>query len=307
MSILDDVLIITNYHTRNLFYEKTVERMYHYGFTNWYIQNTSADPRCYYQGIEKSGIKVTNVGHQNVFSGLKFIWEAFYKDPPEQNIIIHLDDDVYVHYPEGVEEYLEEFVDDGYDCAGPYADYYCNEVDWPNKLLIPINSVWLPKQNQCKDTVSTPFISGCLSIFNAETFYAYDPSEWAIEQMRMQYDGLKRGAFDVGRPPAERWKSNQALCWTSDFVHVGNIALFWYLLLGKIGYDHKNSFFMAEAHNPEHLFRIGYLMAQVEYLGLPLEKLLDTYFKKTGTTAALHKKEWNKRIKDILPLKGYEL
>lgn len=302
----EDVLFITNYHTRNMFYEYMVRKLHREGWTNWYIQNTSTTAS--YHGFTSPNIVIKDASHQNIFSGLKLIHQDLLTNPPKQKIIIHIDDDTFISDDALLKLYLQDLLEKEYACVGPYTSY--SKQNFPSAgITIPLFSTLLPKAQRCKDTISDPFIGGCLSLFTTETFLSYDPSNWAENQMTMQDSGLKRGAFEVCRPISncETWNSAHATMWTTDWFHMGNIALFWYLIQGRIGYNYKDDFFLRGASSSYHQFRIGYLMAQAEYFGLKIDHLLEKYFKNTSTTAEQCAKTWNREIARIPPLLRFPL
>lgn len=116
----DRVLIVSNHHRRSCFFETSMAKLHSAGYKHVYIQNTGSGTFCNYDG---PAMKVWSLGPVPYDTGMMELHKRL--DVSNYDIIVLMDNDLFISGVSYFERYLRDFVEGSFD-------YSCHMVSATN-------------------------------------------------------------------------------------------------------------------------------------------------------------------------------
>lgn len=255
----EEVLFYSNHYKRCWFFEDTVRRIADAGY-KWAILLTGSPGPFRHCHVDHPRVKFYETSQTSYDSGMVTFKRSGILLQPGVKYLVHIDNDCFLNGIQELEEYLEEFVDGGYD-------YACHLVGNPAASRYPtethIAHVFDQKMIPSLDTPDTPTPDPHYeNAYQAIRVSAYQKlTEFDVGHHRRFLAALHKTGAKMGAHKASyRWDYSN---WGKEWFHVGHIFE-KYLQL------EANNLAGIQRYNPDSefdLFRCGFFVAQERCYG----------------------------------------
>lgn len=131
------VLVVSHHHKRSVFFEDTMWRLWDAGYKKIFIQNTGIETWGKYQGpgmLRNLGIQSYDQAQQNLYQAASRSSDAF-------DYIVWIDNDCWLSSLNHFEQYLQDFIDGGYDFSSHFVSGKSLEgYNFQGKTIVPVQN-----------------------------------------------------------------------------------------------------------------------------------------------------------------------
>lgn len=222
-----EVVIFSNHHRRNEFFEDTMLRFMKAGYFVM-VQDTGGENPFGKFSVRFPGFLLHKQIASTSYDGGMMEWKRSNLFDKKVKYLVHVDNDCFVSDMSGFEEYLTEFIQDDYDFAGHLvSEASCNRYDYSNSRLAPIKDMTITVPSNPNDIPTPqPHYETSYTIIKKDLWDDLTIEE--VGHMRRFVVAMhNRGAKFASHKASYRWNYTS---WGKEWLHLGDIMGKYYVL-----------------------------------------------------------------------------